>query len=431
MMRRVLLPISLVGLAACATVDPDTGIREVDREIASRGAPAALTGTDRGDSDIDLDSPDAAARVALLENPRIGALLAALTAAEADRAQATALPNPVLEIAAGFEDGESTELELGLVQSLVALVNRGRRIERADAEATARRFETAQAILRIVADAEHAWVDAVAAGQREYQTGRLAASADAALDFTQRLHAAGNIDALTLERARARNASAQADLEAAISARRVAEQSLRNLLAMEADGEALRLRPRLPDPDGGSVERAESEDLGLAARRARIESLAAAAGIADTAGWFDEFAIGVHGERGDGDWRVGPSLELSLPVFDAGGPRRVRARARLEQAAHEYTAAALERETTLARLRAQVEHSRAKVARYTEGVLPAHTGVVEQAMRQHNAMQIGVFDLLDAHDDRAGAWTDYIDALSDYWHARIELDLALAGAASW
>ncbi len=431
MMRRVFLPITLVGLAACATVDPDAGIRELDREIASRGAPAALTGADRGVVDTDLDSPAAAARITLIANPRVAALLAALTVSEADRAQAAALPNPVLELAAGFEDGESTELEIGLVQSLVALVNRGRRVERADAEAAAHRFETAHAILRIVADAEHAWVDAVAAGQREYQHDRLAASADAALDFTQRLHAAGNIDALTLERARARHASAQADLEAASSARRVAEQVLRNLLAMEADGDALRLRPRLPEPADGTPGSGENEDLGLAARRARIESLAAAAGIADTAGWFDEFAIGVHGERDDGDWRVGPSLELSLPVFDAGGPRRVRARARLEQAAHEYAAAVLDRETTLARLRAQVEHSRAKVAHFTEGVLPAHARVVEQAMRQHNAMQIGVFDLLDAHDERAGAWADYIDALSDYWHARIELDLAIAGAASW
>jgi len=52
---------------------------------------------------------------------------------------------------------------------------------------------------------------------------------------------------------------------------------------------------------------------------------------------------------------------------------------------------------------------------------------VELTKLEHNAMLVGVFQLLQARQNEAEAQRDYIEAQRQYWSARTDLDRALNG----
>src|SRR5437763_297540 len=146
--------------------------------------------------------PDAAVRVALLNNPSLRANLADLAIAEADLVQAGRLPNPRLSFGR-IRGGGETEIDRGVSFDLAALLTLLMRsgIER-------RRFEQAklQAAMQAVAlaaDTRRAWYNAVAAAQASTFADQVRASAEAAAELATRMRAAGNWSQLDAARERA------------------------------------------------------------------------------------------------------------------------------------------------------------------------------------------------------------------------------------
>ena len=67
-------------------------------------------------------------------------------------------------------------------------------------------------------------------------------------------------------------------------------------------------------------------------------------------------------------------------------------------------------------------------ARYYERViLPLRQQIVEQTQLQYNAMQIGIFQLLQAHRDQLDIELAYVETLREYWSAAAALDTLRAG----
>ena len=71
--------------------------------------------------------------------------------------------------------------------------------------------------------------------------------------------------------------------------------------------------------------------------------------------------------------------------------------------------------------------ARARVEYYREVLLPRRARIVELTKLEHNAMVVGVFQLLQARQNEAEAQRDYIEAQREYWSARTDLDRALNG----
>jgi cobalt-zinc-cadmium efflux system outer membrane protein len=65
---------------------------------------------------------------------------------------------------------------------------------------------------------------------------------------------------------------------------------------------------------------------------------------------------------------------------------------------------------------------------YRQVVIPLRHQIVEQNQLQFNAMQIGVFELLQSKQAEIDAGREYVEALKDYWMARAELERAVGGA---
>jgi len=77
-----------------------------------------------------------------------------------------------------------------------------------------------------------------------------------------------------------------------------------------------------------------------------------------------------------------------------------------------------------------VAEARARVEYYRDVIIPRRQRIVELTKLEHNAMLVGVFQLLQAKQNEAQVRRDFIDAQLDYWAARNNLDRALNGIAA-
>ena len=59
--------------------------------------------------------------------------------------------------------------------------------------------------------------------------------------------------------------------------------------------------------------------------------------------------------------------------------------------------------------------------------MPAQQTVMEQTVLQYNAMQLGVFQLLDARRELLDVQLAYADTIREYWSAHAEYEALLSG----
>jgi outer membrane protein TolC len=194
------------------------------------------------------------------------------------------------------------------------------------------------------------------------------------------------------------------------------------------------VEPRLPVPDELSVTAEELEgrvleaSLDLRAMHHGIMALGHEVGLKRLEVMFPEGNLGAKAEREpDGTWSVGPVTSFSLPVFNFGQGASAEARARLEQAYERYTDLAV-RIRRSARSAFVESEALGNNSRYLlEVVVPLRSRITEQTQRQFNAMQLGVFQLLEARRREFEAGRRYVETLRDHWVARTRVEALLLG----
>jgi outer membrane protein TolC len=70
-------------------------------------------------------------------------------------------------------------------------------------------------------------------------------------------------------------------------------------------------------------------------------------------------------------------------------------------------------------------HLRAR--QYQEIIVPAHRRVTAQTLLQYNAMQVGIFELLQARREELDAQLAHIETLREYWSATAAINTLLGG----
>ena len=167
--------------------------------------------------------------------------------------------------------------------------------------------------------------------------------------------------------------------------------------------------------------------LALEAARYDAEAVAQRLGLAGAQAVLPELEIGGELEREDGEWEAGPEVEIALPLLDGGQARRAALRAELRRARARYRATAVEVRSATRVLAARLGAARRVALQYQRVLLGLRQELSAQTLRQYNAMQVGVFGLLQAQGAEAEAARAYADALAAYWDARTDLDALLAG----
>jgi cobalt-zinc-cadmium efflux system outer membrane protein len=384
-----------------------------------------------------LSSPldaETSVKIAMLQNPQLQAAFTRLGVARASLVQASLPPNIQLHGALGFlEDGGSPHLELEATASLTGLLALPLRRAEANAALATAQIRAASDALDVAYRTRLAFYESQAAEQEVAIVRDVIAAATLTAELLQRLHDAGNVTDLDLAEARAFEQSAQqtlADAELVALERRAA---LWRWLGGPGRPSDLQFHPSLPDPTQPPAapeqleERALAQSLDLRRMRAEYAQLERSDSVASLTGWLPSLGVGVHAERDHGAWEIGPAASLGLPLFDRGQAlsESIAASQRGLEYQQQETRLAV-RAATLS-LRSRLEVARARVQRYVESLLPLRQQIVRESLRQYNAMQIGVAQLLLSRSRELETKRAYVSALRGYWLLRAELDLLLAG----
>ncbi len=441
-----LLASLLVLFAGCATIRAKPGFEDVEKLASTRtsarlswnaGTPEdeAADGTVRDILARELTA-ESAVQVALLQNRKLQATYASLGIAQADLVQAGMLKNPVLTADVRFGLGMSgTGADIGVVQEFLSILQIPLRKRVAAAAFEATKFEVAAAVLELATRVKETFY-ALQGAEQMLDLRRTVVQADAvAADLAARQHAAGNITDLDFANEQALYEQARVDLAEAEVSVLTRREDLTALLGLWGRETEWKLGARLPELPGEDVKPegletlAVSQRLDLAAAAQQRVVVAENLGLTRFYGLIPEASTGVESQREveGGVWSLGPSLSLPIPVFDQRQATLANYQSQLAQAQERYGALAVDIRSEVRRARLRMAAARTRASYYKRVVLPLRSKIVEQTQREYNGMLIGVFQLLQAKRDEVDAGRRYIEALTEYWVSRAELERAVGG----
>jgi outer membrane protein TolC len=451
LLRRSALAVALASLlGGCASLSPRPDVAQVNRLLEERGAPVVggmtadappIDVRDRLASPIDRDR---AVAIALLRSPRMREAYARLGLARAEVIEAVEIANPGVSIArmnlspgAGYN--QTIGVSLPFVDALLLPV----RARWARQQYERHGIEVAQAVIGLTVEVEAAWYRAVAAQQVADMRSAVAEGADATAELAQRFFDAGNISELQLKREQA--VATQFRIDAAQARADALRERLAfgNLLGLSAADGEWSLADRLPMPvtaedDAEALVRlAESSNLELQAARLQESQLRSALRTTRATRWFGGVEAGAEREKeADGAYLTGPTLSLELPLFNQGQGKLARAEALVAEAQARVQLAELNVTNAVRTGSRALNEHRQIVALHRDALIPQRERIVERSQQEQNFMLIGVFELVQAKVEEYDAYQSYLEAVRDYWLARVELMQAVGqrlpsdGAAS-
>ena len=292
----------------------------------------------------------------------------------------------------------------------------------------------AQAVIDLAARTRIAVVEVQAAQARQAVQRAVVANAQAGYQAALLLREAGNVPAVDLLAEQGAFEQARIDLVAAQAETAERREALARLLGVFGARADLALADALPPvPDTLAVDVAEVErqsvaaSLPLAAARADAEAVARRLGLATATGLLPDLDLGAEAERDDGEWHAGPEVEVVLPLFDQGQARRAAVQAEVRRRRATYYALGVETRSAARVLATRLAAAHRVARQYRAVVVPLRAQATQQTLRQYNAMQTGVFGLLQAQRQEAEAARRAVDATAAFWTARADLDALLAG----
>ena len=436
-----LVPVSICGvLSGCATASAPKGEGHVHSLIDARYG-STVEWPDAAETRAAIDqrvaallegplSPDSAVQIALLRNPRIQIEYARLGIVSADVLDASRLSNPTLSVSVlkPLSGNVSDLIAGGLSQSFSDLLLLEARKRLAAGEFERMQLLIADSLFDLIAAVRTAWYTAVGTEQIAAMRASVAKAAQTAAELARQFHAAGNISALQLAAERA--AAAQAHLAAtrahADSTR--ARAALNELLGLRGQDTQWTITDRLatPVPQEDSpdslLELARAKRLDLSAARSEVSLLEDSLSTTTRYRWMGGVDVGVAAERDhDGSRLIGPSLSLQLPIFNRGQGSIVRARGLLEERRAQLRALEVNIETEVRLGTERIQTAREIAEEYRSTLIPERENVVARAQENANYMLIGTFDLLLAKQQQYDAYQGYLEAVRDYWLARVDL----------
>ncbi len=433
-------------LPACATVPTSAGFPEVEREALARGEPApgwarddsGRAGRDRRVAEC-LEgglTMDEAVAVALVNNAELQAGFETLGLAQAEVVAAGLPDNPVLFGQARFPDTAplGTNFEFEIAQSLLSILLIPARTSLAETEFEQARFAAVAEVMDLAWQTRAAYVRVLVAERQAAVRGLAAEAAGASLALTGRLHAAGNVSALTFESERSHAESVGLDLAASRMELATAREALTRLLglwgASAAWTTAEELSPLPPaEPDLSGIEAlavARRPDLAAAMKAADLAAKALEVSI----DWrfLASVEVGLDAEKEpDGQWLVGPNLSVELPLFSQRQPEIAAAQSRLRAALSRARGLAVTARSEARELRDRLLIARRVAERYRDVILPSQERLVAEWQRHYNFMLADYDQLLAAKAAEYDAYQGYLAALGDYWTLSAELRRAAGG----
>jgi outer membrane protein TolC len=191
---------------------------------------------------------------------------------------------------------------------------------------------------------------------------------------------------------------------------------------------------RVPDE---LEKRALRANIELKGTKQRLEGLARRAGVTRTAGFLPDVTADVHLLQGNPDetpgnpeqseWRIGAGVSATIPLFDRNQGTVTSLEAEFDALMERYYGMAIDLRSAARDTRNRLVSVHARALQYQDVIVPAQRQVTEQTILQYNAMQIGIFQLIEARRQELDVEVSYVEMSREYWTAVAELDALLAG----
>ena len=430
-------------LAGCATVSPERPFGDVATAVEDRtgkriswgGGPVNDPAARPATAKLLLRplTAGSAVQVALLNNRELQATYADLGIAQAELVQAGLPRNPVVDGSITFSEDGATNLVFGGALKVIEIVRIPLKKRVAKSQLEEAKLKVAAQVLGVAGETHLAFIVYQTQLQLVDLFSQVVTSTRASLEAAKSLREAGNITELEFETqndefVREKLGLAKAEADAA-----AARETLNVMMGLSGKATTWQAARRLPDVPGrelttGAVERRAIEtSLELAAARQKLITLAKTYRLRKAEAIIPDLEGGAEWERDDGEEEKGPIFEVEVPIFDWGRARKAKARMKIVRARDEYTALAIKIRSAARLARAQLLTARKTTRYYQQSVLPQSRKLVAGSQRQYNAMQLGVFQLIQSKRRQIQVGQQYVQALSDYWTARAHFALLMQG----
>lgn len=365
---------------------------------------------------------DSAARVALLQNPGVQIELERVGMARADLVSQVRLPNPRAHGRVLFE--QSAELELGVELDVMGLLAMPSLESAASHALDATVLESAGRIVDVAWTAKVALVRAQSAKAIADSERSFLEAAFASGDAAERLFDAGNITELeALERKavyeESRLTSANAEL-----LRVAALEALARACGVTSSSVAL--SPLRPPVEPAKVKDlstlAIEKNLDLRAIEARYASAAGRSDAATLRSALPSLGLGVAAELREGEWGVGPSIGLELPLFYQGQGERDSVSSEMRKLRAEHASLLGEVSSRAREIAVSLEVAGDRYRFYRDTLVPLRRKALAEAELQYNAMNLSVFQLIVAKQALLRAERGAIESLEQFWLAVFDFD---------
>jgi outer membrane protein, heavy metal efflux system len=444
-MHRKAVPLAL-ALSACASVPRSAGYDRVarlveehtgEKTIWERGTPEDAEVSRRVAELLSHDLTErSAVQIALLGNPGLQATYEELGVAQADLIQAGMLKNPTLDLSFRFPETAAAifNTNVEVVMDFLSLFFLPLRKKLAEEQFEAAQLRLANEVFQVTGDVRKQLYTLQAAQQLVELRRKIVQAASVAAELAERQRQAGNIGELELESQRGAHEQAKLDLSREELALELDRERLTRLLGLKQTG--WKLTATLADLPAQEPALQELESVAISKRldvaRARQEALLVEHALEVAgAGRFlgSGIEVGVDRESGaePGVRVTGPTLHLELPIFDQHQAELRRLEAQQRQAQRRLDAISVNARSEVRAARLGLLAQRQVVEQYRTVLLPIRERTVAFAQQRYNAMLLGVFQLLEARQAEIEGYRQYIEAVRDYWIARVELERAAGG----
>lgn len=388
--------------------------------------------------------PDLAVQVALLNNKGLQAAYADIGLSAADVWQETMLVNPTVSVGV-MGIGVGRTIEAAVVNNILALITRPRRVAVAEARFRQAQLRAAEETLRLAADTRRAWINAVSAWETVAYLNQAQAAADAASALAQKLGQTGAFTKSGQAREHVFYAELAGQTAEARLAARTAKEELTRLMGLwgyDVDYKVPNALPSLPKgvkaKDNIELEALRNR-VDLEVAKLELEALARSYGLTEATRYLTDLELltGVEIEQekeDDGATKTVVSgsveAEFVIPIFDTG-----RARMRKAELAYMRAANLLAEKAVNVRSEARAAYdayrSTYDIARhYRNNVVPLRTTIEEEALLTYNGMITNTFELLADTRAKISSIMLSLNAKRNFWLADVNLGTAVHGGGS-
>jgi cobalt-zinc-cadmium efflux system outer membrane protein len=444
--RIILAGVLPLVIAGCASTNPKTAFNDVDKTVNARmGESVQWLRNDSTNDEVakviepllkmNLNAP-AAVTIALLNNRSLQAEFEEIGISQAGVAQASRLQN--IEIAGSWRfpnrPPSAADIEYSAAGNLLDLLMLPAKKTIAARNLEQTKLRVADKVLQLAADTQITFYTMQAQTEVADRLNTILEVNDAQADLAQRQYDAGNINDLELHNQQAPSIQSHLDLMKAKAGTQAQREHLNRLLGLSGEQINWQIADELPPlpekelPLENLESLAVNQRLDLAASRNQAEAIAAALRLKQHTRFIPGATIGVVSERTpDGQRVTGPTLDLELPIFDQGQPAIAKLTAEFQQAKDNYAAQEINVRSEVREARAALLAEREAVEFSQKNLLPLRKQILGETLLQYNAMQKNSFDLLVAKEREQNGEQINVEALRDYWIARVELERAVGG----